>query len=393
MQTDKFRTRDRIFNHAYPTVEGYWLCGVDIGYGGIKGFSPNKAFSISSYVYKIPRGDADNRAAGVRSTDIVYRDKEGDWAVGDFAYDLEDPRSPKTLDTKKTAKENRYLDKEFKIYFSVAMGLALLSNDERQRLDEKIMVQTGLPTKYLKMGHARLLRAGIQGQYDFDLKVGENDYVHFNFEITPDQLFIITQPQGALYSACKDVNGNDVPLGDDYMSQHTLVLDPGFLTTDFNGFNKSVPLDAESDSLELGMHEVFSRAIKAIDIDQGVKTTIVEFRKALSTGKIECFDYIRGEYKDIEIATYLEKACKEVCNEVFDSLMTSYQGLSTHKYLLVAGGTGAAWLPYIVERLKKHRLTIVKCNQNDQQLSNVFSTARGYYFWLLDRIRSVETAA
>ena len=390
MQTDKFQTRDRILNRKNPTVDGYWICGIDIGYGGIKGFSPNKEYSVSSYLYKLIRGSADNRTADVQPTDIIYRDKDGDWAVGDFAYEMENPRDPKTLDTKKVAKETRYLDKEFKIYFSVAMGLALLQNDERQRTDERIMVQTGLPTKYLKMGHGRILRAGVQGKYDFDLKVGMNDYVHFEFEITPEQLFIVTQPQGALYSACKDINGRDIPAGRDYMSQHTLVLDPGYFTTDFNGLNKCVPLDSESDSLELGMHEVFSRAVKEINRQENVQVTIVEFRKALATGNLEVYDFLSGSYTDIDISPYLEKASKEVCNEVLDNLMTSFQGLSLHKYLLVAGGTGAAWMPYISERFKNHRMTIVKCNQNDPQLNNVYSTARGFYFLLLDRIIASE---
>ena len=386
MQTDKFQTRDRIFNHSFPKPDGYWICGIDIGYGGIKGVAPNKAFSISSYLYKVERGAADNRMAGVRPTDIVYRDKDGDWAVGDLAYDFEDPRSPRTLDTEKTAKENRYLDKEYKIYFSVALGLALMSNGDSGWTDERIMVQTGLPTKYLKLGHAKLLRAGVQGKYDFSLKVGANDYVHFEFELTDQQLFIVAQPQGAFYSACKDVNGNFTPLSKEYMSQYTFAFDPGFLTTDFNSFNNGVPLNDESDSIELGMHEVFNRAIAEINCKENVQVTIVEFRKALGDGKLEVYDYIKGGYTDIDIAPYLESANKSVCDEVLTKLMTSFRGFSAHKYFLVAGGTGAAWMPYITEKLKNLKLTIVRCNQNDTKLSSVFSTSRGYYFWLLDKI-------
>ena len=387
IQTINFKTRDRIVNRNFPCPEGFWVCGIDIGYGGIKGFSPNKYFSISSYTYRLPRGAADSRPAGVKPTDIVYRDKDGDWAVGDFAYNMENPNNPKTLDTKKTAKENRYLDKDFKIFFAVAMGLALLDNKERARAGEKIMVQTGLPTAYLEQGHARYLRSGIEGDYDFDLKVGNEDYVHFEFTLTKEQVSIISQPQGALYSACKDINGNDIETGKEYMGRHTLVIDPGFLTTDFNGFNNGVPV--ESGSLELGMHEVFQRAINEILREHGVSVTNVEFRQALTNGMLEVYDYITNTHNDINITSFLEEANKSVCEEVMDKIMTSFQGLSRHDYLLVAGGTGAAWMPYSTDRLKNHRLEIVRCNQNDQSLNNVYSTARGYYFWIVDRLTAM----
>ena len=137
------------------------------------------------------------------------------------------------------------------------------------------------------------------------------------------------------------------------------------------------------------MHEVFQRAINEILREHGVSVTNVEFRQALTNGMLEVYDYITNTHNDINITSFLEEANKSVCEEVMDNIMTSFQGLSRHDYLLVAGGTGAAWMPYITDRLKNHRLEIVRCNQNDQSLNNVYSTARGYYFWIVDRLTAM----
>ena len=194
------KTGYEIINQDGPAVEGYWLCTVDIGYALIRGESTNKRFRVSPYSYK---RIANSSAVDVRPTDIIYRDKDGEWAIGDFSHEVKPACASKIYDMRSIVEEKQYLDKAFKVFFSVAMDLALLPNDKRQRMDEKIMVQTMMPTK-LEVEDMSLLKAGILGDYDFDLKVGKNDYVHFSFEITPAQLVILTQQEA--YSAIKEAS-------------------------------------------------------------------------------------------------------------------------------------------------------------------------------------------
>lgn len=198
MNTNNFHAGYEIINADGPSIDGYWPCVIDIGYAFITGASTNKRFCLPSYSYK---RTAESNVADLRPTDIIYRDKDGEWVVGDFSGVFEPVDTSEIYDIRSVVEEKQYLGKAFRVFFSVALGLALLPNDKRQRVDEKIMVQTMMPTK-LEVEDMALLKAGILGDYDFDLKVGMNDYVHFAFEITSEQLVILIQPE--VYSAIKE---------------------------------------------------------------------------------------------------------------------------------------------------------------------------------------------
>jgi len=54
--------------------------------------------------------------------------------------------------------------------------------------------------------------------------------------------------------------------------------------------------------------------------------------------------------------------------------------LQEFKYLLVTGGTGAAWSEYITEHFTgMQNLKIIFGNRNDTTLPQIFSNVRGYY--------------
>lgn len=172
--------------------EWIWDCDIDIGYAVIRVISPDVAFRISSDIYKLSSDDMPTIDVGPRN--IVYRDRNGEWAVGDLAYSLKKCSMQEASDISKNSNKLLCSDPEYRIYFSVAMGLALLPilADEDDHKIIKKFVELG---EYPEMGDASLMKSVLTGKYDFDLKFGKTDFVHFDFEITPEQLIILEMPR------------------------------------------------------------------------------------------------------------------------------------------------------------------------------------------------------
>ena len=61
--------------------------------------------------------------------------------------------------------------------------------------------------------------------------------------------------------------------------------------------------------------------------------------------------------------------------------MSSALNLIDYDYLIITGGTGAAWLDQIRDKFKTmNTLTIINGNQNDN-LPFIYNNVRGYYLY------------
>ena len=83
----------------------------------------------------------------------------------------------------------------------------------------------------------------------------------------------------------------------------------------------------------------------------------------------------------------LEKNTKDVCMEAMQKLVSLYNYMQNHDYMIVTGGTGNAWYPMIREYFRNmENLTILSANRNDKALSNTYSNVRGYYYSLVSML-------
>lgn len=79
---------------------------------------------------------------------------------------------------------------------------------------------------------------------------------------------------------------------------------------------------------------------------------------------------------------------KQVCEEAIDKMKVIHDYFSDTDYIIATGGTYEAWSKEFNSKFTEMEgLTIVPANVNDTTLSNVFSNVRGYYFFLLNRLR------
>lgn len=108
-------------------------------------------------------------------------------------------------------------------------------------------------------------------------------------------------------------------------------------------------------------------------------------QKWLEVGTVPSFDRRTLSSSTHPFADILEKESYKVCDEALNTLADAVP-LSSYEYMIITGGTGAAWLPRIEEKFKNlNTLTILHGNQNDG-LPFVYSNVRGYYYYLYNTV-------
>ena len=379
-----------VFSRAFKTPMAYlpqdnlkkgdmWTLALDIGYSGVKGMSPNSTFCFPSFAREQDKSIIGNPT----STDILYKDEAGkQWIVGPLAQSL--LRDNDTTDSHTTLYErNRYFSQMFLVLARVGMAFGLRRNVYGGPKDPKnIFFQTGLPPAYLNADSPLLIDA-LEGRHVFSVKIGQDDWEKHNIMITSDRINILEQPMGAVFSASKTDDGTTVngPNGKPIVNDRILVLDGGFGTLDaISIFNRLVEDNMNSFS-DLGMKAVIGLLSEKLLKQHGVEVSIHAMQKALEEGNVIKTNK-RSRTQEILPIEDLLKACnKTICENAMNRIDAAYDYLSSHRYLLLAGGTCAAWRPLITQRYSKMTsLSIISADQNDR-LGPVFSNVRGYYLF------------
>lgn len=373
-----FATKTEIIDRKNKTVDGFWPIGIDYGFSGVKGFSPNKVFCYPNCAIRM-----DNFTSLIDSvpSDILLRDNEDLWIIGEKANSMITPANAMNYESE-MYERNRYFSPAFRALMKAGLGIALLSNSCQPYQGETIFVQTGLPPEY-KATDTDAFKETLSGDYEFDLKVGTAPFKHFKFTISENYVFIMDQPMGSLFSAITDIDGNQGQFGMQVLKSNTLVFDPGFKTFDIYDISGGM-FKGSNTFDDLGMHEIFRRTIAGL---KGANISILGMQDALKKGYITVFDRRNMKNKKVRFDDVLDANTHNVCMEAINKVLSLYDYLQNHNYLIVTGGTGNAWFPTIKDFFKDmENLTILSANRNDSLLSNTYSNVRGYYFSLISMI-------
>lgn len=382
MKTLDFKTRTLFEDRHSPYQKDRWVGGLDIGYSGIKGFAPNKVFCFPSYATRIPNNQVVLREP--YSTDIRFRDESGTWAVGELAY--ENVKSSEVMDSEaELYGRHRYYSPMFSVISKVGMALEFTTNQFGSPKDKELIIQTGLPPRYLK-SDTEDLKSVLAGHHNFELKIGSGDWQTFDFEVKENNIFVMPQPMGALVSASVGNNGHAIAESQKYFSSSVIVFDPGFGTfDDYYVQNGSVIGNGETFP-GLGMREVFERTCKDIHDVHGIEVSVAELHKKLDAGEIKVVNKKKLSSKKYQFGTFLENNCQQVCYEAIEKMKSIHNYFQDIDYIIAAGGTYDAWADIMSDTFKDMEdLVIIPANINDPTLSNIFSNVRGYYFYRLNR--------
>ena len=388
MQTNDFRTKTLCVPRNFPCPEKHWAIGLDIGYSGVKGISPNKYFCFPAYAKRIPENHTVLKEPS--DTDIRYRDETGEWVVGELAYDELNATGQMDSEAELYGR-NRYYSDLFRVISRTGIALGFMDNDLKSYNDQKISVQTGLPPKY-KNRDSEYLTDVLSGTHIFELKIGKKPWQKFTYTLGSENIAkVMSQPLGALLSASIDKNGKPLPDGKKYLDPNSntnvLVFDPGFGTTDTYPIRSGIPQVGETFP-EYSMHEVLARTCRDIESRYGREFSVSQLLNQLKTGTITVTNRRKMSSDSVDISPLLQKNCKGVCMDVVEKLKSVYDYFSDYSYIICTGGTYDARKEDFDDVFKDIKtLQIISGNANDPSLSNVFSNVRGYYYNLINHVR------
>lgn len=376
MDTKKFRTKTEFIERNNGHLPGIWEIALDIGYSAVKLFSPNHIACFPSYARRV---NPDFQFAGSAPKEaILYKDLETntEWLVGEVAQNT--IASGDTSDSEASLYgRERYGSEMFSVISRVGLGLGMLKNQYGEPSNSEIVIQTGLPEKY--MNDEDSLKDALCGEHNFALKIGTSDWKEFRFTLKKENIYVMSQPKGTLFSVCIDKNGRFHMDARKYLSSSIIVFDPGFGTLDLFPINSGVVGNGETYS-DLGMKRVLQETSKLIQQEYNVDVPVPAMQKYLESGMIRYVnkkDFVAKEYPFGEL---LKQANEKICEEAIIR-MAGAINLIDYNYMIITGGTGAAWMHYIENRFKDFStLKLLRGNQNDN-LSCIYSNVRGYYLY------------
>lgn len=377
MDTKRFKTRTEIINRGNGSVKGVFLIAVDYGYSSVKVFSQNSVAIYPSFAKRF-----NGELVGTLSpSHIIYRDLETDeqWLVGEAAQS-DVNQDDTTISEESVFGRARYDDPMFQVLVRTGLGIGCRKNDYGSPGGKPVYVQTGLPPKYMKNDTPMLVSA-IAGHHRFALRIGDRPEQVFDITIPRGNVSVMEQPKGTLYSVAKDNSHRFIRESRSYFNSNLIVFDAGFGTLDIFPIRNNHVVGKQTFP-EFSMHEVLKETIDGIYDAYGADVSMIGMQKCLGDGFVKChgkFSSTRKPFEDI-----LDAANKKVCDAALEKLGQIYP-LYEYDYIVVTGGTGAAWNQLIREKLKDvDGLTIINGNQNDSSLPFMFANVRGYYMFLYD---------
>ena len=385
MNTKEFMTKTKLIRRNDENPKGFYLIAMDIGYSAVKVMSANIAGMFPSYAMP----DNQMGTAGTLSDDYIRYtnlDSGEKWFVGKMALDL---LSDDDTDVSESTlyRRDRYDDPVFKVIMETGLGLACLYDKEGIHKTSRIVVETGLPPRYITKSSydASVLTALLSCRHHFSLQFGQKEPVEFDITIATNAVHIMPQPMGTLFSVAVDNNHKMLPHAKTYFNKNVLIFDGGFGTLDLYPIKSHVIQQSETYG-NLGMKRVLEEASNVIRNDFGKDISVAAMQKYLESGTFRCFDKKNISTKDEPLDGIIESCSKKICEEALNKTLQVYP-LYEYDYLIVTGGTGAAWFDYITEKLKgMTTLTVISGAQNDN-LPGVFSNVRGYYMFRYSDIK------
>lgn len=392
-----FKTKTSFLKRNNLSLNGVWPIALDIGYSSVKAFSPNSVTRFPSYAKKIPENFA---FAGTPPWNaIIYKNNITNefWLVGEVAQGIMSDNDTSDSEASLYGRE-RYSAPLFKTLEDVGLGLSLLNDSMLTAIsknsesaekncvsyqNERIIVQTGLPEKY--MDDDCDLIESLEGNHSFSLKIGSNQWISFDIDIAHDDIFVMSQPKGTLFSICTKNNGEYVFDAKNYLSSSIVVFDAGFGTLDLFPIIKGTVKDGETYS-DLGMKRVLQETAAEIKNRYKANIQVPTMQKHLETGTVTLFDKKTFSSKEQGFEDILLEKSRLICEEAIQRL-SNVIDLSEYKYIIITGGTGAAWYNQILKKFENlTTLKILKGSENDD-LPFVFANVRGYYLYRVIKLK------
>lgn len=375
MNVKSLRTQQEIIARRNMTLPRKWVLGIDAGFSSLKGIAPNKYFCFPSFVQKV-----DPKVFSLANEkDILYRDDSGTYLIGTSAQNqiaLDDTNETET----ELYARNRYSNKKYKIVIATGIAIGISENLYGRKSDEQeIVIQTGLPTAYIAKDKMAIEKA-FSEHYVFELKMGMGNWKKYDIQVKPENVYVMPQPAGTLYSVVVDENGHNLPDAKEFFSKNILIADVGFGTFDPYGLINRKLVLKESLS-NIGMRRILAETSGFIRDLYGEDIRVPTMQKYLEKGYIDILDEETMQTESVQLAPLVEKASELVFQEAVSTLKNMTNFMRDYDILILTGGTCSLWMEKFMDHFKGMKsLTIIPGNRNDK-LPLLYANVRGYYMF------------
>lgn len=388
MTTKDYKTKTMVKMAKLPVPKDTWHIGLDVGYSAVKVISPNSISCFPAYAAKEKASTAMLKVglSGADEKDIIYRDENGNvWSAGENVQDSISSGDV-TAGSNDIYSRNRYQDPMFKVLVRAGLAAGMRSNIYGNPAGRRIIVQTGLPCGYME-NDKETVKKILAGRHRFSVQFA-GVWEDFDFTISPEDVSVIDQPQGTLFSLA---TGPDMHLSPDafkYFKSKMLIIDIGFGTLDTFQIVRQKVVRSECRTFpEFGMRRILSDTSDEIFKQYHVEISVPTMQQYLEKGTVPVLR--DGAYKKTDFLPILEECSRRVCKEAMEVVKERYRfAQDNYDYIVITGGTGDAWLGFIMEDpyfSQSDTFTVLQGNHADPAIANIFSNVRGYYAYSLGK--------
>lgn len=301
--------------------------GADFGYGNTKGVS-----SAGTIMFPSVAGHARDMKFNAEETSAKYpgdqlTDAYGDWFVGDLALKQILPDQQLMLKGRTSNADEQGMSFRLRMMSSMLAKMFPVTHGDAIH----IRMATGLPVKHMR--DAALMKETFIGQHPIKAN-------NANFIANITECMVMPQPYGTLYSQQILPNGT---LDPHYTAIRSCVVDVGRYTVDCAMDDNGDFIDAQSDSVEAGVHTVQERI--AADMDE-------VFRQPANYSQVETVlrtKKFKSGTKTYDFSQEVDKAVTPLRDATL-ALMNRLWGSGMGIDVIYLAGGGAPLVKDVVER-------------------------------------------
>lgn len=332
------------------------LIALDPGFDTMKVVANGKVFKFPFNVVETDERKMNDY--NLRDDFLLYRDEAGITSrVGQYARELIFERKSKEesdalMETFYT--EQRFTSGEFKVALRTAIGKAIDVCGLEPANPGDIFLMVALPHA-CRTRFAPSIVGAAAGEHQFTLRSGTAGERSYRFTIPEKNIFTVSQTIAAILGETSDAKGNINEKKFFYLSNGpTLVLDGGYYTMGIVELSKGGSVDddkTESDTLHAMRNINMAIADEIKEFRPDVKHYVIEYLMSQNNGSIRYMNH--GKAEQIDLKKIRKQKMKQNCNDFIRYLNKKYNNLLDMNYVLVTGGTGACYFPYLKSYYEK----------------------------------------
>ncbi|MCS1352690.1 ParM/StbA family protein [Mechercharimyces sp. CAU 1602] len=301
---------------------------------------------------------------------IMYREDEGDreWFVGKLA--IEQSGDDELFDSheRRLFSPTWFRENEYQIMFRVSTALML------QHDDEEPIVSVALPTDSY-IDYKDELKRRLIGKHSFEMKQGNLPYRRVEFEIKPENLYVISQPMATLFQIALDREGQ--LLNEDLFIRKVSINDLGFGTSDVETLHGETIIKRQSFTSRFAMLNVYNLLSKRLneytrELDpegQGKEYPIWSLNRVVQAKEIS----FKGRVYNV--SEIVEECINEIGHSLVDEVWNRLDYGDDITYIILTGGSSIPFKPFYHDRFKD-KLIFAEDYGIDAQFANAFGLCK-----------------